>query len=422
MLVYLHVYFNTPQHQFWAVQVPDWRWAYMAALLLVASCILHRDKLSSAKLASLWPFRFLIAMLIYMFVLAPFTLYPDVSVSKAYEFFRYVAIFGLTVKIIRDHRQFRIFFAAWLVECFLLSRLAFHYFGGERLEYGIADAISANLAAAFMVMSLPLCLSFWMGEDWKKKLFFAGIAAFLLNAFMMYRSRGAFVGLAASGMVLAYSIGSFQGYRKKLFVAAVGGLAALVVLIDPLFIERLREISFDQLSEASTGRIDIWTYGIEMFKDFPFGAGGDAFVLLSPAYLPEYLLEQTSGTRASHNTFLQVLVEQGIPGTVFYACFFLSTFRQLKKHRRRILGGAKDSEDRILGADSRTLIDNVALQCALVGILASAFFMDRFYFLGIYWFSALAVALANLEPVQRDIEATNEGREPAETMKVATNP
>ncbi len=421
MLVYLHVYFNTPQHQFWAVQVPNWRWAFMAALLLAASCILHRDKLSSTKLSSLWSFRFLLAMLLYMFVLSPFTLYPDASLYKAHDFFRYVAVFGLTVKIIRDRRQLRIFFAAWLVEGLLLSRLAFHYFGGERLEYGIADAISANLAAAFMVMSLPLCLSFWMEDDWKKKLFSAGIAAFLLNAFMMYRSRGAFVGLAASGMVLAYSMAAFKGYRKKMFVAAIGGLAALFILIDPLFIERLSEISYEHLREASTGRIDIWTHGIAMFKDFPFGAGGDAFILLSPGYLPDFLLELTSGTRASHNTYLQVLVEQGIPGTIFYAGFLLSTLAQLKKHKKRILARSKDSEERLV-AEPGAFIDNVVLQCALVGTLAAAFFMDRFYFLGIYWFAAIAVALANLESAEQEAIATGESAEPVEPMKVATNP
>jgi hypothetical protein len=48
----------------------------------------------------------------------------------------------------------------------------------------------------------------------------------------------------------------------------------------------------------------------------------------------------------------------------------------------------------------KLFMDNLALQSSLVGILGAAFFMERFFFLGIYWFAALAVVVANLDKVE----------------------
>jgi O-antigen ligase len=53
-----------------------------------------------------------------------------------------------------------------------------------------------------------------------------------------------------------------------------------------------------------------------MARDFPFGAGHRGFEVLSPRYVLRQDL--TDGRRAAHNTFVAVLVDQGIPGAILF--------------------------------------------------------------------------------------------------------
>jgi len=81
---------------------------------------------------------------------------------------------------------------------------------------------------------------------------------------------------------------------------------------------RLMGLFTQDSTTASSGRMENWGYGIQMVKDHPLGAGGGAYKLLSTSYLPAYLIEHHVGSRASHNTYLLILTEQGIPGMVIF--------------------------------------------------------------------------------------------------------
>lgn len=396
LLMYVHVYFNTPQHHFWAENVPNFRWALIAAAILVVSCILHWNRLSPVRVTRCWSFRFLALLFVYMICQTPFGPYPDTSLHMLYEFLRYIVIFIITIKVINNNRQFKIFAAFWLIECLLLSRLAFHYFQGDRLEFGIADADTANQAASFMAMSLPLCLSFWIGKSWRMRLLPLVVAPFLVNAFMMYRSRGAFVGLFMSGATLLLSLRYFQENRKHILIALIAGAIAVIILIDPHYVQRVLTLTQEQPIQASAGRWEIWKSSIPIIMQYPFGAGGGSFMILSTSYLPSHLLPEGMGSRASHNTYLQVLTEHGFPGLLLYLAFVISTLLALHRQRKRITSNIKTKPDTCL-ADHSLLADNVALFCSIVSILAASFFQDRLYFLSIYWFAALAIVVSNLD-------------------------
>ncbi len=81
-------------------------------------------------------------------------------------------------------------------------------------------------------------------------------------------------------------------------------------LADTSFLERSKSIKTSIEKDGGTGRFDIWKHGLEMAKDHPFGVGGGGFEYLSSQYMPPELLTR-GNVRASHNTYLLILVEQG---------------------------------------------------------------------------------------------------------------
>ena len=63
LLAYLNIYFNSPTRglNFWAVYLPDIRWSYITAIVLLVSLFIHKDKLSKTSVSSLfWVFAFVL--------------------------------------------------------------------------------------------------------------------------------------------------------------------------------------------------------------------------------------------------------------------------------------------------------------------------------------------------------------------------
>jgi O-antigen ligase len=79
----------------------------------------------------------------------------------------------------------------------------------------------------------------------------------------------------------------------------------------------------DEIAQGSlTGRTIIWTAGWEIFREHPFlGVGANAFRLMVSRVLAEPIRpDEPDAAPPAHNTFLSVLVEQGIIGfTLFCA-------------------------------------------------------------------------------------------------------
>lgn len=75
-------------------------------------------------------------------------------------------------------------------------------------------------------------------------------------------------------------------------------------------------ISSTSINSLGSGRIRLWIYGLELLKDnFWFGVGMNN--------IPLYLFELKNDYHYLHNTFLEILVENGILGSFFYFLFFI---------------------------------------------------------------------------------------------------
>ncbi len=394
LMTYVFIYFNIPSHQWWGGQVPDLRWSLIAAAMMLLSCAIHSEQLTSEPWHRNRLGMILLGLLFLMILVAPFTPNPTGSWNKVYDYFRYVLVFFLVNKILVDFKAYRLFTSVLLFCTFYIAVLAHHYFRGGRLDgVGLPDASDANLLAALIVLLLPLFVVYMLTESGWRRL--PPFLAFVLvvNMFVMCGSRGAFVGFLLQGVLafvlLRQKIGLIKTVLCCLLVAS-----CLYSLMSPDYKSRLFGLEeglqdeTSDMGDVSAGRTEIWKYGLIMAADYPMGAGGGAFLTLSPQYIPSSLLSE--GARASHNTYLMVLVEQGWLGLGLFLYFvyyqFIVSMRLLGKSRRIKLS--------LMG--EKVMYHLYAVVIGVAGFWSAAFFIDRVYFEGIYLVVALIPVLTRL--------------------------
>jgi hypothetical protein len=207
ILLYIHVYFNMPSHQFWRAEVPDLRWSMIVLGILLVSAVLHKDKLSTCKLLSSWVSRELLLLYGLILLTGYFSLYPQLAAKKIHFFLGYILIYFLVLKIVRSFDQL-VLAVGWIIlETFQLARLAHGRYHGGRLDgVGLPDASSANLFGALIAMVLPFFLPFVFSANRKVKIAAFLLAPFIVNAFVMCGSRGAFVGAFGAALLVIFVV------------------------------------------------------------------------------------------------------------------------------------------------------------------------------------------------------------------------
>jgi len=128
-----------------------------------------------------------------------------------------------------------------------------------------------------------------------------------------------------------------RAYRRLFIWGAALGVAVVMYLGHEAFWERMSTIgtAVEQTEEADTStlsRVALAKVQLKVAADHPFGVGHRGIVVLAPSYLPrEYLARQ--GSRSSHNTYLTVLSEQGVPGVFIIGALVLWTLRRVWRMR-----------------------------------------------------------------------------------------
>ena len=150
--------------------------------------------------------------------------------------------------------------------------------------------------------------------------------------------------------------------------------------------------SEEDLDVVSSGRTVIWNHGMEMAADHPLGVGPDGFKYLSQFYMPPEVLVYKEGfdygRRASHNTYLKVVVEQGILGLVVFLSMCISVCLAL----RRSFKAAQRTE----GVDPFWRYMIFATAVSFMTSLAGGMVTNRVFYEFFWWQIALAVIVTSL--------------------------
>ena len=175
---------------------------------------------------------------------------------------------------------------------------------------------NSNEFAAFLALFLPAIIALYQSSVGLKKLL-AGLGAVVSGlAFLMALSRGAIVGLAASGILGAFYLRAFIPVQTFIRVGIGSVLMCIIVVVGgfaagygDLVVQRFGQFG-EGAAGMSSGRTVIWGRALSSMLDHPIsfitGFGWHAY--------------ETSRffSYATHNAYLNIMYNQGLIGVTLF--------------------------------------------------------------------------------------------------------
>ncbi|MEA3335273.1 MAG: O-antigen ligase family protein [Chloroflexota bacterium] len=191
----------------------------------------------------------------------------------------------------------------------------------------VPEDINANVAGSSLAILLPLGAVglFWGWSRDKRTVAIIAALSLLFGFLILFltQSRAAWLGLAAGlavALYLAVRPGLENFPRRRLLldlVALAGGLLVLVlfwlVASSPTLAESLGSIG---VGVSLTNRAELWRDGMNLVADYPFTGSGLGSTMM--VYSTYGRLLHVGFITHMHNLFLQITIEQGIPGLLFF--------------------------------------------------------------------------------------------------------
>lgn len=249
-------------------------------------------------------------------------------------------------------------------------------FAYEGYRVGITDTQgmfgNPNEMALHLVMMTPLVITLCLASKVTMfRLIYLGAAVLFVAANVITFSRGGFLGLLISSLVLAWKLGRRNRFNVTVASAAI---ALLVIVAAPgNYGLRLLSIFFpslDPVGSADARREGLITSLIVTARN-PWGIG----IGNSPVFGAHNL--------QTHNAYTQVSAELGLLGLAAYIVFMISPFRKLGAIERELF----DRNDH-----GWYYLLSIGLQASIVGYMVSSFFASVAYNWFIYYLIAYAVA------------------------------
>lgn len=395
-LGYLLEYYMRPELRWWGDELPPLRWNLIISLAFGASFLLRRSSLPEVPALPNVAAKWLVAMASVMAVVTcTVALNFEVSLDWSTQWVKMALIFPLLLTgVLRTRNAFNLFVLVNMLGAFNWGWEAWmdpKRSQGRLMNVGSGDSFNDNEASAHLLTILPLIVVYLFAEKDKRLRAVALIALpFVVNTLILCNSRGAMVGLAAAVVVALLTIRS--GFRMR----ALAGVVALLIvgfsLADQTFLTRQQTTANYKEDGSAQGRLDTWAGGLRLLMDYPLGAGGRGFHMLSPAYIPDIVAAHGGDPRAPHNTYVMVPAEWGLAGLVCFLGLYASAFLMLRKVKKR------SGQD-----DNFYYWRAFAIQSSLVAYLVASVFADRLYGEAGYWLIALSYALLRMQAAEQSV-------------------
>ena len=177
----------------------------------------------------------------------------------------------------------------------------------------VSNDVHPNVMGGALVILLPLALGLllfgWRAQSRLEKAGLLLAAVAMLAVLALTKSRGAWMGLLAALALLVV-----LRWRWGWLVLALGGGGFAAWIAGLGWGPFLEMLTANEAIRGLDGRIEIWSRGLYLARDFPFtGAGMGAYGPLVDRLYP-FFLEPPGSIPHAHNLFLQVAVDLGLPG------------------------------------------------------------------------------------------------------------
>ena len=378
LLVYGWLAYMRPQDMGWGAtrMLPLSQWVAVALVLgLVLS--LGRERWLELKVQTV--LMMLLAGWISITVVT--AVLPDVSIDMYGYYWKAIVISILTTGLVNDRRRFRVLLMLIAFSIGFLGAkrgLIGLVSGGARYYDGPGGFMSDNNSFALVLnMILPLLMAIILTEKSKLLRIGAAVVAVLSTMTILFTfSRGGLLTLCAVVPALIWRS------RHRFLVAGLiaAGLAGFLFFTSDAFtkayVERAGTISDYQEDRSAMGRINAWDTSWRAFLDYPlFGVGPNNLEVVHRAYSPE-----PDRFRVSHNAYLQILCECGLPALLLFVSGIVSGFLALGRVRRETALPWVEVYARML-------------QISLVAYVVGSMFLNTAYSELLYQIVAMSVSL-----------------------------
>ncbi len=264
---------------------------------------------------------------------------------------------------------------------------------GQSRIYGPGGAFEDNNDYALLLnLAAPMAFYVARGERNRRLRFLCyTLSAMMMITVLFTLSRGGFLGLCF--VLIGLALKSKYKVIGILAVLLIG--SATFVLLPNQIIERVGTIRTARETDESTRmRLDSWRVSWGMINDHPvFGVGPRNMTELFHRYL------ETGDVRVSHNSFLQMAVDGGLPALALFLGLILVSWWRLRKSRTVLKNRAPDSP---------LIAYSHGLEVALLGYFISANFLSRHDLELVYEVFSLATSFSL---IARGFEREAEARE-----------
>jgi O-antigen ligase len=217
-----------------------------------------------------------------------------------------------------------------------------------------------NALAMVMAMTVPWTLLETERSRGRRKALFLLAFSLQCAALVTTHSRGGALGLAAAVLAAA----ALSRNRARAFALAAVATTAVVAFAPQTFWSRTQTIGAYQQDASAQGRLKAWDAGFRALDERPLlGVGIGGYSSSWDRYMPRNVRERAY---ASHNTWMQVLVELGGLGAAAFAAMVGLVVSGLWRARRSSL----------LGDEARALLASMAavFVCGFTGGYAFSWF------------------------------------------------
>lgn len=388
LLTYVGVFYLSPTDRWWASGfIADVRWSLLTAALTLVSILIHRGKLQPVAFWRRGPILTMAFFVAWLALQLMWALDTTLQTDLLTMYAKFVVVLFLIVKCIDSTRSLVWFLWAHVLGNFYFGFIVFTKHGGGRFEgFGGPGLDDANAGALALATGVLVAAGLFLAGKLREKLAVALTIPLVLNGLVATVSRSGFLAIAVGGAV--FNFFAPARFRARILVLSALGLVLLVLVTNPLYWARMASIKYAgadvQNVDTGGGRLEIIDAQWRMFQGHPLGCGHRCTAILSPSYLDDRFLTGYGKDRArsSHNTFMSLLVEQGVVGAIMYVVMVIWAARSLIVLRRR--------HRQLVDGESAMLPAIAAVLCA---ITVGDMFVDFLKFEIRIWFIGLTMVL-----------------------------
>ena len=259
------------------------------------------------------------------------SLYPEGTQEQAFSYIQLLAMAWLIWELSPRAREQRRLMQAYLLgTCVSGIDTLYRYLSHQESAYQryAGARLDANDLGLIMALSIPV--SYYLLIESKGKIAWVYTLQLVLagTTILLTASRGAALATLVAVAIVPLTHARLTTRQRIAVLLTVSLLAyGALAFVPSTSWDRLSTVPNEFAQGTLTGRTVIWKAGWELFRAHPFlGIGANAFRLIVSRVLAEPIHPDEYGRAPAppaHNTFLSVLVEQGVIGLTLFCALLV---------------------------------------------------------------------------------------------------